>query len=93
MLWSFAIASNEDIQGLGFLLTPRVGGRAGHNVLHRLLHIGIRDWKAPDAEGGGYVLLCWLFAMEECWGMHSCSVLKGPMIRFVSNQYQWYCLY
>jgi len=51
-LWSFAIASNEDIQGRTFV-NVETGGCAGHNVLHRLLHIGIHDWRAPNAEGGG----------------------------------------
>jgi len=41
-LWSFAIASNEDIQARVF---ANVEGRgcAGHGVLHHLLHIGIHD--------------------------------------------------
>jgi len=37
--------------GLSLMQRP---GRAGHNVLHRLLHIGIHDWRAPNAEGGGH---------------------------------------
>jgi len=51
-LWGFAIATNKDIQGQIFVNAEN-GGRVGHNVLHRLLHIGIHDWRAPDTEGGG----------------------------------------
>jgi len=51
-LWSFAVACNEDIQARVFA-NIEGGGRAGHNVLHRLLRIGIHDWRAPNVDGGG----------------------------------------
>jgi len=42
-LWSFTIASNEDIQARVF--TNIEGhGQAGHSILHHLLHIGIHNW-------------------------------------------------
>jgi len=51
-LWSFTIASNEDIQARVF--TNIEGhGQAGHSILHHLLHIGIHNWRAPNVEGGG----------------------------------------
>jgi len=52
-LWSFAIACNEDIQARVFA-NVKNGGRAGHNVLHRLLHIGIHNWRALNMEGNGH---------------------------------------
>src|SRR5882762_9041216 len=51
-LWSFAIACNEDIQARVFA-NVESGGHAGHSMLHRLLHIGIHDWRAPNVDGGG----------------------------------------
>ena len=51
-LWSFAIACNKDIQARVFA-NVESGGRAGHSVLHHLLHIGIHDWRTPNMDGGG----------------------------------------
>jgi len=83
-LWSFAIASNEDIQGRTFV-NVETGGRAVTTFSTDSFILGSTTGGLRMRKVGGRSPSL-AFVMRGCWVTRSCFVSRGQMNRFVFDR-------